>query len=192
VALYASLEHAHLVAVRGVQTDGSAIVLERLPKSTVDLAKPPTIHEVIEDRYAESTAFAPAVAHRLLSALADALAYLHAEGVAHGDIYGHNTMTDPEGRCVRLVDFGAAWRYRDCNLDHALVERCEVRAFGVLAAEVAARTQPSKPELAALGAWCKSAERPANFATVVSAIQDISPTGAEAYARSLSSVYAEV
>ena len=46
VALYASLAHPHLVAVRGVQGDGAAIVLERLPATTVDLAKPPTIHEV--------------------------------------------------------------------------------------------------------------------------------------------------
>ena len=84
--------------------------------------------KVIEDRYEEGTRFAPAAAQRLLVAVASALEYLHAEGVAHGDVYGHNTMTDADARCVRLVDFGAAWKYRDCAVDARLVERCEVGA----------------------------------------------------------------
>ena len=47
---------------------------------------------------------------------------------------------------------------------------CEVRAFGVLAAEVSVRTQPAYQEHAVLAEWCKSAERPATFESVVSAL----------------------
>lgn len=41
---------------------------------------------------------------------ADALAYLHGNCIAHGDVYAHNMLEDPHGRTV-LCDYGAAFFY---------------------------------------------------------------------------------
>ena len=49
----------------------------------------------------------------VLTAVADvasALAYLHANGVAHGDVYAHNMLAAPNGSTV-LCDYGAAFFY---------------------------------------------------------------------------------
>jgi serine/threonine protein kinase len=80
----------------------------------------------------------------LLRSICSALTYLHSEGVAHGDVYGHNILANVDGSEVRLADFGAAYVYHGMDatatgLDPALLERLEVRAFGVLVAEIAAR-----------------------------------------------------
>ena len=50
---------------------------------------------MIEDRYGAAwsgEAFSVGFAARVARAVGAALAYLHGEKVAHGDVYGHNTL----------------------------------------------------------------------------------------------------
>ena len=42
--------------------------------------------------------------------IASAAAYLHTQGIMHGDLYAHNIMTNARGDCL-LGDFGAASSY---------------------------------------------------------------------------------
>ena len=75
--------------------------------------------------------------------------YLHSElQVAHGDIYAHNTLVSPDGADVRLGDFGAAFCYRGgtgAGLDPELIQRIEVRAFGVMIDELSSRLAADSP-----------------------------------------------
>jgi len=50
----------------------------------------------------------PAVAVDLVAQLADALGYLHEQGVVHSDVKPGNLLVPADGSRVRLVDFGAA------------------------------------------------------------------------------------
>ncbi len=117
-----------------------AVVMERLTKNARDLAKPPTIIEVTRDRYEDGERYAPAFAVTLVKGLAEALRYLHSKRVAHGDVYGHNTLVLDSTGAAKLGDFGASFYYGElAPSSQKLIERVEVRAFGVLCAEIATR-----------------------------------------------------
>lgn len=55
---------------------------------------------------------------------ARALAYLHANCIAHGDVYAHNMLADADGHTV-LCDYGAAFFYPPD--EQTLWEAVEVR-----------------------------------------------------------------
>ncbi|GAA4681083.1 serine/threonine-protein kinase [Phytohabitans rumicis] len=55
----------------------------------------------------------PAIAANLVAQVADALAYLHEHGIVHGDVKPGNLVIPADGRPVKLVDFGVAWRLAD-------------------------------------------------------------------------------
>ena len=62
------------------------------------------------------------------------------DSVAHGDVYGHNTLVLDSTGAAKLGDFGASFYYGELAPSaQRLIERVEVRAFGVLCAEVATR-----------------------------------------------------
>eukprot|EP00470_Lotharella_oceanica_P002931 CAMPEP_0170171424 /NCGR_PEP_ID=MMETSP0040_2-20121228/4565_1 /TAXON_ID=641309 /ORGANISM="Lotharella oceanica, Strain CCMP622" /LENGTH=266 /DNA_ID=CAMNT_0010411463 /DNA_START=34 /DNA_END=834 /DNA_ORIENTATION=+ len=80
--------------------------------------------------------------------LAQALAYMHHRGFAHGDIYMHNTLEaggddakeptrglEKDKARVYLSDLGAAWAYDHSK--HPWVEKIEVAAFGRLLRDLA-------------------------------------------------------
>ncbi|KAJ1452435.1 hypothetical protein M885DRAFT_526998 [Pelagophyceae sp. CCMP2097] len=118
----------------------AAVVMEKLPKSVRDLAKPPTIVEVTRDIYPDAERFTIRAALAILQSAASALRHLHSRGVAHGDVYGHNILVDDLASLVKLGDFGASFSYSAFNAEQRrLMERLEVRAFGVLAAELGTR-----------------------------------------------------
>ena len=72
----------------------------------------------------------------LVKGLAEALRYLHSKRVAHGDVYGHNTLVLDSTGAAKLGDFGASFYYGElAPSSQKLIERVEVRAFGVLCAE---------------------------------------------------------
>jgi predicted Ser/Thr protein kinase len=55
----------------------------------------------------------PSIAVNVVAQVADALAYLHAQGVVHGDIKPGNLLVPADGQAVRLIDFGVARRMSD-------------------------------------------------------------------------------
>ena len=160
LAIYAAIRHPSFVRVFGVMLQPPAVVMELLPRSLHNIGQPPTINEVIEDRYSEDAfeTFSLGDALTVLEAVASALAHLHSPEVRvqHGDVYSHNTLSDAfNGHAVttvRLVDFGAAFSYGqgaeadDVGLDPALLQRVEVRAFGVMAHELLGLTTKAEAE----------------------------------------------
>ena len=185
IQLYAAVRHPGLVNVQAVVKDPSlAVVMELLPPSMVDLAAPPTIVEVIEDRYQPGQSFSPATVCAVLHTVASALAYLHSRCIGHGDVYAHNVLVDGNATPprVKLVDFGAAFPYGNAaasaGIVAARVERIEVRAWGVLAAELAARVEGSAELRAAIGKLAAACDVPdvlarPTFAEVVAAMAAI-------------------
>lgn len=77
--------------------------------------------------------------------LAGALQHLHALGVMHGDVYAHNVVATPDGARATLLDYGASFRYGATSDDGGEggggvdFERLEVRALGLLLADLLAR-----------------------------------------------------
>jgi serine/threonine protein kinase len=125
------------------------------------LAKPPSFSSVTRDVYPATPGaiqgLTVAQAGVVALAVASAAAHLHAAGVAHGDLYGHNLLLDPAlvgpaaagstlaalaGR-VKLGDLGAAFFYEAGSARGALVERVEVRAWACLAEELLALAGPA-------------------------------------------------
>ncbi|MET1077766.1 MAG: leucine-rich repeat-containing protein kinase family protein [Pseudomonas sp.] len=101
------------------------------------LAGPPSLESCTRDCYAESLVLPAAVAVRLALGVARAAAHLHGRGLLHGDLYAHNILWDGQGDSL-LGDFGAASFYPAAT-DGAMLERLEVRAFGILLGELLAR-----------------------------------------------------
>ena len=121
--------------------------------------------------------FSAAFALRAARAVASALAHVHSRNVAHGDVYGHNILVIDATETVKLGDFGAASFYGNlAPAPRRLLQRVEVRAFGVLAAELATRVVGDPPfakALTALADACLGADvskRP-GFAEVVASLE---------------------
>jgi len=149
MALYASVQHPNLIAVKALLREPYlALVMEKLLPDLKDVAMPPTIVEVIEDRYDADVQYSSGSAIRLLRSICSALSYLHGVQIAHGDVYGHNILANTDATSVRLADFGAAFTYKGAKEGSGLIafllERIEIRAFGVLVAEVAERIHDSQ------------------------------------------------
>jgi serine/threonine protein kinase len=156
LALYAAVFHPHLIRVHGILHSDSfkAVVMQRLV-GVHDLAGPPTIKEVTADVWRPWQVFSRSFVLEVLTSLCSALTYLHGElGVSHGDVYAHNTLVTDDASQIYLADFGAAFRYctpassaasspssppSSTNLDPFLIQRLEVRAFGVLVDELQSR-----------------------------------------------------
>ena len=108
----------------------------------------------------------------LLHSVASAAHHLHGRGLLHGDLYAHNVLNAPGGETL-LSDFGAASCYPSGPA--ALIQRVEVRAFGILMEEVLSRCaeKASLPaSLTELAASCTQADvaaRP-DFAAVIAAL----------------------
>jgi hypothetical protein len=144
--------HPHLVPVLGQVTghpqNKSALVMALIDPAFVNLAGPPSLHSCTRDVYPEHVAFETATALRLALGIAGAARHLHAQGLMHGDLYGHNILHNGDGQAV-LGDFGAASFLPLHNPPQALaLQRLEVRAFGCLLEELLAHSPlPSALEL---------------------------------------------
>ena len=89
-------------------------------------------------------------AHGACVSLARALSYLHAIGVVHGDVYGHNVVEDGAGHAV-LCDFGASFRSpANAPALAAAFAKMDVRAAAIFMAEMAelccAQPAPVSPD----------------------------------------------
>jgi serine/threonine protein kinase len=119
------------------------------------------------DIYPEGKRFSLDAALAIAHGVASAARQLHARGIMHGDLYGHNILHCGEGRTL-LGDFGAASFYAPDAPHAASLQRLEVRAFGCLLEELLERCDAPDAagavlaQLAALQAAClqENAARP--------------------------------
>jgi len=146
-ACLAAGEHPNLIPVLGQVADHpgkvDGLVMALIGHGFRNLAGPPSLDSCTRDVYAADAAFSPDAALRLALGIAAAAAHLHAQGIAHGDLYAHNILHLADGTAL-LGDFGAASPVdRGDAVQAQALERIEVRAFGCLLEELLARCQPA-------------------------------------------------
>ncbi|MBT9394657.1 leucine-rich repeat-containing serine/threonine-protein kinase [Hymenobacter sp. NST-14] len=154
VACRSAGAHPHLIAVRGTLPDHptgrEGLVLELIDPAFTTLAGPPSFATCTRDVYAPAATFELPVLLRLAGGIAAAVAHLHARGILHGDLYGHNILTTPAGESL-LGDFGAAGFLPDSDdVAAQLLPRLETRAFGNLLEELLDRCPPQEEPAAGL------------------------------------------
>ncbi|MGJ7546384.1 leucine-rich repeat-containing protein kinase family protein [Variovorax sp. LT1R16] len=149
--------HRHRIGAEGrlsSHPDGTeGLVMPWADATFATLAGPPSLDSCTRDVYAEGTRFAPEVALRLARGIAEAVADLHARGLLHGDMYGHNILWRSDGE-ARLGDLGAA---SFLAADSDALQRLEARAFGCLAEELLQHSDPTaslRAPLALIAARC--------------------------------------
>lgn len=145
-------DHASLIPVRGVVHDHpdkvAALVLDLIDPGFVTLAGPPSLDSCTRDVYAPHVRLDGAQVLGIALAIASAARHLHAQGLMHGDLYGHNILHNAQGAAL-LGDFGAASRVAQSDPAHAqALQRLEVRAFGCLLEELLALRAPEDDEAA--------------------------------------------
>lgn len=133
--------HPNIVSTRGKlahhPNGREGLVLDLVPESFRNLARPPTFESCTRDVYSSGDRFSHDRVVSYAIDIAAAAQHLHSRGVSHGDLYAHNTLVSPDS--ARISDFGAACVYEgNTALDARLLERIEVRAFGILLRELLA------------------------------------------------------
>lgn len=135
--------HANLIKVEGRVVDHpegqAALVMQLIEPSYRNLAALPSLASCTRDIYEPTTRFSADVALRMARGIASVAAHLHAQGITHGDLYGHNILWNEAGECL-LGDFGAASFHATVDRQETrALQRIEVRAFGVLLGELLER-----------------------------------------------------
>ena len=103
------------------------LVLQLIPPHYTNLGLPPTLDTCTRDSFPPDTVFSAEKCKSILYGIAVAVKHIHDRGIAHGDLYAHNTLIDNSGHAL-LGDFGAATIYG--NSGKKEIERIEVLAFG--------------------------------------------------------------
>lgn len=139
--------HPCLVSTRGALVDHpegrGGLVLDLVPSAFKPLAKPPSFDSCTRDVYSGEERFSYEQIVSFGRDVALGASHLHQCGFVHGDLYAHNTLVS--GDRALVSDFGAACFYRGNKaLNGHLVERVEVRAFGILLEELLERAVVSK------------------------------------------------
>lgn len=159
--------HRGLIPVLGRLQDHpqavQGLVMPLIDPAFTTLAGPPSLQSCTRDVYPQGGKLPWRQVMAIASDIASAAAHLHAQGIVHGDLYGHNIL-HREGAAL-LGDFGAAWLY-DASQPHAWgVQAMEVRAYGCLLEELLAYGQPAdevgqkqRTALAGLCQACLSAD----------------------------------
>ena len=101
--ILAGLDHPGIVGLRDVTE------MDHAPALVLDLVT----GEDLRQRVRRDGPVPPAIAAHIAAQVADALTYLHAEGVVHGDIKPANLLVPADGGRVRIADFGVARRLAD-------------------------------------------------------------------------------
>lgn len=143
-ACLAAGRHPNLIDVLGrlgEHPEGEqGLLLSLVDPRFSSLAGPPSLESCSRDIYPSAWRAPFAQALRVVSGIASAMRHLHAQGITHGDLYGHNILLDEAGE-VLLGDFGAAsFQPPASPWQHAAVQRIEVRAFGILLEELLTRS----------------------------------------------------
>jgi len=138
--------HPQLIPLRGQISDHpqhiSALVMQLIKPSFINLAEPPSLESCTRDCYAPQQGFNLQTTLAIAIAIANVAEHLHARGLMHGDLYAHNILWNQHRDCL-LADFGAATflPQHDAVVSAAL-QRIEVRAFACLLHELLQRTEP--------------------------------------------------
>jgi serine/threonine protein kinase len=132
--------HPNLIPVLGKleahPADAHGLVMALIDTSFRNLAGPPSLESCTRDVYPAGTNFEPDAAIRIALGIASAAEHLHAQGIVHGDVYGHNILHGADGQAL-LGDFGAAsFVPPDDPVVAKALERIEVRAFSCLLEEL--------------------------------------------------------
>jgi Protein tyrosine and serine/threonine kinase/Leucine rich repeat len=139
--------HPNIVGVLGQVSDhpsgAMALVMPLIASDYVNLANPPSLESCTRDVYASATVLGLSQVCSVALDIARATEHLHACGILHGDLYAHNILHNSEGHGL-LGDFGAAsfLPINDTDMAQAM-QRIEVRAFGILLAELLAHCSES-------------------------------------------------
>ncbi len=176
--------HRGLIPVLG-RLQGHPQAVQALVMPLIDpdfkvLAGPPSLQSCSRDVYAQGFTLAWSQVIAIARDIASAAAHLHAQGIVHGDLYGHNIL-HRDGEAL-LGDFGAAWFY-DAAQPHAWgVQAMEVRAYGCLLEELLAHGQPEdesgkkqRAALAGVRQACLSADAAArpHFEAIVAMLDNL-------------------
>ena len=104
------------------------LVLQLIPPHYTNLGGPPTLESCTRDSFPPDTVFSAVQCRSILYGIASAAKHIHERGIAHGDLYAHNTLIDKSGHAL-LGDFGAATIYGNSSKKEE-IEKLEVLAFG--------------------------------------------------------------
>lgn len=141
-ACFAAGFHPNLIPILGEvvhHPDGvDGCVMALIDAGFGNLAGPPSMDSCTRDVYAHDKGFSVAALLRLARGIVSAAQHLHRRGILHGDLYAHNILHTDEGE-VLLGDFGAASLFDKQGPQAEALQRLEVRAFGLLLAELIAR-----------------------------------------------------
>lgn len=159
-ACIAAGKHPDLIPVQGRivgHPDGvQGLIMPLIDPDYINLAGPPSLHSCTRDVYDGHKRFDAGAALRIAYGIASAAAHLHANGILHGDLYGHNTLHCPRGRAL-LGDFGAASFFDPADPQAIGLQQLETRAFGCLLEELLERCDGLRPELMQrLRAWAEA------------------------------------
>lgn len=114
----------------------AGLLFPLIPSTYSSLANPPSFESVTRDIYPSHSLFPLRHILTIVSGIASAMNYLHARGIIHGDLYGHNIHVDEYGNPL-LMDFGASFVHPDVMSDEFVsLQLLEVRAFGCLLEEL--------------------------------------------------------
>ena len=142
--------HANLIPVLGQVDDhpdgAHGLVMSLIDAEFINLAGPPSLDSCTRDIYADGKRFTLDAMLAIAHGIASAASQLHARGIMHGDLYGHNILHCEDGR-VLLGDFGAASFYDPAGAQALALQRLEVRAFGFLLEELLERCDAPPAQL---------------------------------------------
>jgi len=153
-ACIAAGQHPNLIPVEGRVIDHPqrtrGLVMQLIDPRFTTLARPPSLVSCTRDVYDGPRLSGPAL-RRMASGIASACRHLHARGINHGDLYAHNILWAASGESL-LGDFGAAAFYPDAHTGR-LLERIEVKAFGILLGEWLACADAGDEQFGTLQDW---------------------------------------
>jgi len=166
-----------LGTVAGHPQGAQGIVMPRVAEGFGNLARPPSFASCTRDVYDDGFAPSPQAAWRLAQGVAAAMTHLHARGVVHGDLYGHNILWDGAQGDALLGDFGAAF-VLPTTVDAAPLQARDVRAFGCLLDELMTHCgapAPLAPWAALRDACLGAADGRPPFSQIVSLLDSLRP-----------------
>lgn len=123
--------HDHPEEANGTFKGG--LVMQLIPPHYRTLGQPPSLQTCTRDTYSVDACLSIDSALNILVGIAAAAAHLQSKGIAHGDLYAHNILTNEEGHAL-LGDFGAATIHG--RRISPMLEKLEVLAFAHLIEDI--------------------------------------------------------